>query len=186
MTSFIRYRRRMPRCPRSAPSGSSTGTRRADRGVGRRRGAASDPGSDYLGAVSVAGAVREADFFNHLGNTQGVGFYLAFMAAGIHARYPEFEPRDLLSDEVLAHYDDVTTKGCFYYAYATFAWRRAVRCCARTGRRTNGCIGFSRAISLGTAPIGGPMLIIAGEGDQTFRSTACAPRRSKCAAPASR
>ena len=37
----------------------------------------------------------KGDFFSHLSNTAGVGFYLAFMAAGMHARYPEFQPHDL-------------------------------------------------------------------------------------------
>ncbi len=122
---------------------------------------------NYLAAVSVAGAVREADFLNHLGNTQGVGFYLAFMAAGIHARYPDFEPRDLLSDEVLAHYDDVTTKGCFYYAYATFASAPSGTLLRPHGEKNEWVHRFFEGNLVGTAPIGGPMLIIAGEGDQT-------------------
>jgi len=33
----------------------------------------------------------------------GRRLYLRFMAAGIHARYPEFDPRELLSDSVLEH-----------------------------------------------------------------------------------
>jgi pimeloyl-ACP methyl ester carboxylesterase len=124
-----------------------------------------DPG--YLGAVSVAGVAREKDFFSHLGDTPGVGFYLAFMAAGIHARYPEFEPRDLVSDSVLAHYADVTTKGCFYYGYATYA-ALPQGTLLRPGWEMSPWIHrFFEGNAQGAAPIGGPLFVIAGEADET-------------------
>jgi len=123
---------------------------------------------DYLGAVSVAGAVREADFFQHIDATPGVGFYLAFIAAGIHARYPQFEPKDLLSDAAFAHYEDVTTKGCFTYGYATYV-SMPTGSLLRAGSQTNPWVHqFFEGIKLGDKPIGGPMLIVAGEADQTI------------------
>jgi pimeloyl-ACP methyl ester carboxylesterase len=121
----------------------------------------------YLGAVSVAGAVKESRFFTHLSNTPGVGFYLAFMAAGIHARYPDFKPRDLLSDEVLAHYDDVTTNGCFYYAYATYASVPRGALLRPQWDKSEWVHRFFEGNAVGAVPIGGPILIIAGEADQT-------------------
>lgn len=122
---------------------------------------------NYLGAVSVAGVAREADFFSHLGATPGVGFYLAFMAAGIHARFPEFEPRTLLSDGVLAHYADVTTKGCFYYGYATYA-ALPTGTLLRAGWQESPWIHrFFEGNALANLPIGGPLLVVAGEADQT-------------------
>jgi pimeloyl-ACP methyl ester carboxylesterase len=122
---------------------------------------------NYLGAVSVAGVARESDFFSHLSSTPGVGFYLAFMAAGIHARYPEFNPRDLVSDSVLAHYDDVTTKGCFYYGYATYAGLPTGTLLRPNYEKNVWVHRFFEANAVGNSPIGGPLFVIAGEADQT-------------------
>jgi len=122
---------------------------------------------DYLGAVSVAGVAREVDFFSHLSNTPGVGFYLAFMAAGIHARYPEFNPHDLLSDSMLEHYTDVTTNGCFYYGYATYAAAPSGTLLRPQWEKSAWIHRFFEGNTVGIAPIGGPLLVIAGEGDQT-------------------
>ena len=124
-----------------------------------------DPG--YLGAVSVAGVAREVDFFRHLSDTPGVGFYLAFMAAGIHARYPEFSPHDLLSDNILEHYDDVTTKGCFYYGYATYAATPSGTLLRPKWEKNVWVHRFFAGNAVANAPIGGPLLVIAGEADQT-------------------
>jgi len=124
-----------------------------------------DPG--YLGAVSVAGVAREVDFFSHLSDTPGVGFYLAFMAAGIQARYPEFNPHDLLSDGVLEHYADVTTKGCFYYGYATYAAAPSGTLLRAQWEKIVWIHRFFEGNAVGSAPIGGPLLVIAGEADQT-------------------
>jgi pimeloyl-ACP methyl ester carboxylesterase len=122
---------------------------------------------NYLGAVSVAGVAREVDFFSHLSDTPGVGFYLAFMAAGIHARYPEFEPDDLLSDSVLEHYADVTTKGCFYYGYATYAAVPSGTLLRPTWEKSVWIHRFFEGNAVANAPIGGPLFVIAGEADQT-------------------
>ena len=123
---------------------------------------------NYIGAVSVAGVVREADFFEHINATPGAGFYAAFIAAGIRARYPDFQPRDLLSDEALVHYQDVTKNGCFYYGYATYASMPSGKF-LRTGAPRNTWIHqFFENVKAAEKPIGGPMLIVAGEGDQTI------------------
>ena len=122
---------------------------------------------NYLGAVSVAGVAREADFFSHLSSTPGVGFYLAFMAAGIHARYPEFNPHDLVSDSVLEHYDDVTTKGCFYYGYATYAGLPTGTLLRPKYEKNVWVHRFFESNAVGNTPIGGPLFVIAGEADQT-------------------
>jgi pimeloyl-ACP methyl ester carboxylesterase len=122
---------------------------------------------NYLGAISVAGVVRESEFFSHLSNTPGVGFYLAFMAAGIHARYPEFSPHDLLSDSVLAHYADVTTQGCFYYGYATYAAAPAGTSLRAGWNQSPWVHRFFEANAPAKRPIGGPLFVIAGEADQT-------------------
>lgn len=123
---------------------------------------------NYLGAVSVAGVVREADFFEHLNSTPGVGFYAAFIAAGIRARYPDFQPRELLSDEALVHYKDVTMNGCFYYGYATYASMPSGKFFRAGAPRNTWVHQFFENVKAAEKPIGGAMLIVAGESDQTI------------------
>jgi pimeloyl-ACP methyl ester carboxylesterase len=89
------------------------------------------------------------------------------MAAGIHARYPEFNPHDLLSDSVLAHYSDVTTQGCFYYGYATYAAAPSGTLLRPQWEKSVWIHRFFEGNAVGNAPIGGPLLVIAGEADQT-------------------
>ncbi len=134
-------------------------------GVAEEEHGLQDP--DYLGAVSVAGVAREVDFFSHLSNTPGVGFYLAFMAAGIHARYPQFEPRELLSDSMLEHYTAVTTQGCFYTGYATYAALPTGTLLRPQWQKSPWVHRFFEGNAVAKAPIGGPLFVIAGEADQT-------------------
>lgn len=150
-------------------------------GVAEKEHSLKDPG--FLGAVSVAGAIRGKEFFDHLNETPGQGFYLAFMAAGLAAQSPGFQPKELLSDEALAHYPDVTTKGCWYYGYAAFLQAPAGKL-LRDGWRQNPAVEhFFAANTLGERPVGGPLLIIAGEGDQTVPIAGMRSRGEKmCAA----
>lgn len=122
---------------------------------------------EYLGAVSVAGVIRGTDFFSHLSDTPGVGFYLAYMAYGIHARYPRFKPRDLLADGVMKHYADVTTKGCWYYGYASYASAPHGTLLRPQWQKSPWIDRFFAANELANAPIRGPLLVVAGEADQT-------------------
>ena len=74
------------------------------------------------------------------------------MAAGMHARYPEFQPHDLLSDGLMAHYPDVTTKGCFYYGYATYAAVPTGTLLRANWDKVPGYTAFSRATRWATRP----------------------------------
>ena len=89
------------------------------------------------------------------------------MAAGIHARYPEFNPHDLLSDSVLEHYTDVTTKGCFYYGFATYAATPRGTLLRPKWEKSVWIHRFFDGNQVANAPIGGPLFVIAGEADQT-------------------
>jgi acetyl esterase/lipase len=115
----------------------------------------------------VAGVAREVDFFSHLSNTPGVGFYLAFMSAGIHARYPQFNPHDLLSDSVLEHYSEVTRNGCFYQGYAAYAATPAGTLLRPGWEKSVWIHRFFEGNAVGNAPVGGPLFVITGEADQT-------------------
>jgi hypothetical protein len=81
-------------------------------GVAEQEATLHEPG--YLGAVSVAGAtLHDGWLVAHPDTTKDAGFYLAWLAYGIHARFPEFKPTDMLSPAGAAHYDAITNHGCW-------------------------------------------------------------------------
>ena len=117
--------------------------------------------------MSVAGAARLQELFAHLGETPGVGFYLAFMAYGIHARFPEFQPADMLTSSAMRSHATVTTEGCWYTGYAAYL-RAPGSSLLRAGWERNPSIQrFITENALGEKPVGGPLLVIAGESDTT-------------------
>jgi pimeloyl-ACP methyl ester carboxylesterase len=122
---------------------------------------------DYLGAVSIAGAQRLHDLFVHLGSTPGVGFYVAFMTYGIHARFPEFAPTDLLAPAGMRSYQAVTTQGCWYNGYATYLNTPSASL-LKSGWDSNPWVQrYFKENALGEKPIAGPLFVIAGEADVT-------------------
>jgi alpha-beta hydrolase superfamily lysophospholipase len=122
---------------------------------------------DYLGAVSVAGAARLQELFSHLSQTPGVGFYLAFMAYGIHARFPEFQPADMLTPSAMRSYATVTTEGCWYTGYAAYLGVPGSSLLRGGWERNPSIQRFIKENALGEKPVGGPLLVIAGEADTT-------------------
>lgn len=64
---------------------------------------------DYLGAISVAGAVKLDDFMQLINGTQGGAMYLAYIASGIQALFPGFKPEDILTPEATHLYPNAVT-----------------------------------------------------------------------------
>ena len=122
---------------------------------------------DYLGAVSVSGALRLHDLFVHLSETPGVGFYLAFMSYGIHARFPEFQPTQMLTPQAMRSYPAVTTQGCWYNGYAAYLKTPSASLLSPGWDSNPWVQKYFRENSLGEKPIGGPLFVIAGEADAT-------------------
>jgi pimeloyl-ACP methyl ester carboxylesterase len=87
---------------------------------------------DYAGAISVAGNMNYESYEAHDADTFDpvTDLYWPFTAFGIKACYPAFDIDRMLTPPVLARYQDVTTKGCWFYAYAALkeiGRQRAVR-----------------------------------------------------------
>jgi alpha-beta hydrolase superfamily lysophospholipase len=135
-------------------------------GVAELESTLRDP--DYLGAVSVAGA---GDLRVGLGRMASSGdaaaFYLAYMAYAIHARTPEFHASDMLVGNALARYPAATTKGCWYYAYASFLGDHGGPVLKAGWERTAGAERFFAENVMGEQPMRRPFLVLAGEGDRT-------------------
>jgi hypothetical protein len=92
--------------------------------------------------------------------------YLNYIAFAIHARWPGFSPRDMLTGQALTRYGDVTSKGCWNYAYASYLNdAEPVRLKPGWSQRP-GAQAFFAANPIGAVKVG-PMLVIAGEADQS-------------------
>jgi len=123
---------------------------------------------DYLGAVSVAGAGSLKEILTSMGEPKSdAAFYLTYMAYAIHVLSPTFKPQDMLEGVALERYADVTTKGCWDYAYASFLNAPPGKVVKQGWDKNPGAEQFFKNDELGIAPIGGPLLVIAGEADQT-------------------
>jgi len=94
-------------------------------------------------------------------------YYLDYMAYAIRARNPGFQPGDMLAGEALKKYPDVTTKGCWFYAYASFLKAPPGPVLKPGWEKQAAAEQFFKDNELGAAPVGGPLLVIAGEADET-------------------
>jgi pimeloyl-ACP methyl ester carboxylesterase len=133
-------------------------------GVAERERTRHDPG--YLGAIAVAPASHLDWALTRMAPSKDAAFYLDYMAWAIRARTPTFKPSDMLTGAALARYPDITTKGCFYYAYAKFLGDAAPPRLTRGWDKTAAARRFFSENQIG-AHTGGPLLVIGGEGDRT-------------------
>jgi pimeloyl-ACP methyl ester carboxylesterase len=133
-------------------------------GVAELEQQANDP--TYLGAVAVAPAIIVEELAQLSEAPKAVGFYFNYIASAIHARWPGFKPSDMLTGQALARYGDVTSKGCWYYAFASYLDdAEPVRLKAGWGQRP-GAKAFFAANGMGEFKVG-PMLVISSDGDQS-------------------
>lgn len=137
---------------------------------------------NYLGAVAVAGATHLGWFLDHPEATKGAGFYLAWHAFAVHQRYPQFKPSDMLSKTGQAHYRKVTSYGCWLYGFLSYDGVEAPQMVKPQWRENKWVRKFFTENSAGDTPIGGPMLVIAGEGDNSVPIDAVRETVSKACA----
>ena len=123
----------------------------------------------YAGAISVAGDMNFEAFEAHDAVTFDpvTDLYWPYTAFGIKASYPSFDVQRMLTAPVLARYRDVTTKGCWYYAYAALI---------EIGQQSAVKPGWNRAPEVqrynqdsrsANKPIRGPLLVLAGDDDKS-------------------
>ena len=123
---------------------------------------------DYLGAVSVAGAADFKSIVTEMGKPGSTAsYYLGYTAYAMRARTASFQPSDVLTGEALKRYADVTTKGCWNYAYAAFINAPVGPVLKLGWDQGAAATRLFKENELGRAPIGGPLLVIGGEADET-------------------
>ncbi len=124
--------------------------------------------SNYLGAISVAGAADLKSILLDMGKPGSTSsYYLGYMAYAMHVRTPSFQPSDMLTGEALKRYADVTTKGCWNYAYAAFINAPVGPVLKPGWDQTPAATRFFKENELARAPIGAPLFVIAGEADES-------------------
>jgi pimeloyl-ACP methyl ester carboxylesterase len=73
----------------------------------------------------------------------------------------------MLTGAVLDRYSDVTAKGCFTYGYASFIGETRPPVLKAGWQESAAARRFFLDNDIGLSPIAGPLLVVAGEADQT-------------------
>ncbi|QUD86398.1 lipase family protein [Phenylobacterium montanum] len=121
----------------------------------------------YLGAVAVAPGVGLKSLSQHLADPGAASFYLDYFAYAIGHMSPGFKPSDMLTGQALARYHDVTTKGCWDYAYASYLGDTTPPKLKPGWDETPAAKRLFTTDAAGEAPLGGPLFVIAGEQDHS-------------------
>jgi pimeloyl-ACP methyl ester carboxylesterase len=123
---------------------------------------------DYLGTISVAPAADLKSILMGMGKPgSSAAYYLGYMAYALHVRTPSFKPSDMLAGEALKRYADVATKGCWNYAYAAFVNAPIGPVLKPGWDQLPAATRFFEEGELARAPVAGPLLVIAGEADES-------------------
>ena len=120
---------------------------------------------DFRGAIAVAAGADLKPLLEQLVSGPNA-YYADYAAYAVHAQDPKFKAADMLMGHALASYGDVTTKGCYNYIYGTFVNQHGAVVKAGWESTTSVRRYFDAAV-FGTAPLGVPLLVLAGEGDTT-------------------
>ncbi len=136
-------------------------------GVAELEARLNDP--NYAGAISVAGDMSFEAYEAHDAETFDpvTDLYWPFTAFGIKASYPSFDVRRMLTPPVLARYRDVTTKGCWYYAYAVLKEIGQQRAVKPDWVQAPEVRSYNQDSRSANKPIRGPLLVLAGDDDKS-------------------
>jgi pimeloyl-ACP methyl ester carboxylesterase len=133
-------------------------------GVAEREAVLEDTG--YLGAVAIAAAtLHDGWLAAHPDTTHDAGFYMAWVAYAVQARFPQYHALDMLSPAGAAHYDEITTRGCWLYGYTLYRGTDAPAMVKPNWSQDPWVQKFFNENRAAAVPVRGPVLAIAGEGD---------------------
>jgi dienelactone hydrolase len=140
------------------------------------------PDPAYRGAVVLAPTVDTESLVLRVGAAAGQSFYPVYVAFGIKAVYPNFEPRTILLPTALNAYKRLTTQACRGLASALFD---SVKLAAVLDPRWTGAPLVQRLFTsnqVGNMPISGPMFVASAESDDAVPAQAIAARvKAVCA-----
>jgi alpha-beta hydrolase superfamily lysophospholipase len=133
-------------------------------GVAEREATLKDEG--YLGAVPVAAAtLHDGWLVAHPDTTHDAGFYLAWLAYGIQARFPQFQPKQMLTEVGQSHYDAIAQSGCWLYAFTLYRGIDAPAMLKPHWSDDPWVQKFFAENRVEARNVAGPVFVIAGGGD---------------------
>jgi alpha-beta hydrolase superfamily lysophospholipase len=121
----------------------------------------------YRGAISVAGDMSYESFEAHDAVTFDTitNMYWPLTAFGVKASYPSLDVARMLAPVMLERYEDITSKGCWYYAYAAAA-EIGHQAAVRSGwEKIPELARYNRDSFSTDKPIRGPFMVLAGDDD---------------------
>jgi alpha-beta hydrolase superfamily lysophospholipase len=121
----------------------------------------------YRGAISIAGDMSYESFEAHDAVTFDAitSMYWPLTAFGAKASYPSLDVARMLAPVMLERYEDVTSKGCWYYAYAAAA-EIGHQAAVRPGwNKIPELSRYNRDSRSTDKPIRGPLMVLAGDDD---------------------
>jgi alpha-beta hydrolase superfamily lysophospholipase len=134
-------------------------------GVAELEAKLKDP--SYRGAISVAGDMSYESFEAHDAVTFDTitNMYWPLTAFGVKASYPSLDVARMLAPNMLERYEDVTSKGCWYHAYAAAA-EIGHQAAVRPGwNEVPELVRYNRDSRSTDKPIRGPLMVLAGDDD---------------------
>jgi acetyl esterase/lipase len=127
--------------------------------------------ANYLGAISLAPVADVGDWAESMNCSPKYRGYVAFVAFGIKAVYPEFETSEILTpqaDKLMP----VVEKGGWFVTLATFADKEIgipVGKVLKAGwKKSKHFQEFRNLTALGEKPSYGPVLLLQGEAEKTI------------------
>lgn len=136
-------------------------------GVAELEAKLNDP--TYAGGISIAGDMGYEIFEAHDAVTFDTitSLYWPLTAFGVKASYPTADVSRILTPVMQQRYADMTTKGCWYYDYATAAEIGHQRAARPGWDRVPELRRYNEDSSSANKPIKGPLLVLAGDDDRS-------------------
>ena len=123
------------------------------------------PDPNYLGSIALAPAVGGPDLIEDNANNPHALFYPLYWAFATKAQFPDFDVSTMVTDEAMQAYQEITTNGCWYYAYA-HAKNLEPGKVLKEGWQTQPAVReFMNSLQFGDRPVGGPLFIAVGRED---------------------
>jgi pimeloyl-ACP methyl ester carboxylesterase len=132
--------------------------------------------STYKGAVALAPAVDSRPLVEHAANTPDAIFYLLYVAFGINAVYPMYQPQDMLQPTGVDSFQRLTTQGCWDLAEALFQPVKPGTVLRKDWGNNPDVQKFFASNQVGQKPIAGPIFIASGDVDTAVPATIVAKR----------
>jgi pimeloyl-ACP methyl ester carboxylesterase len=123
----------------------------------------------YRGGISVAGDMNFETFEAHDAVTHDAitNMYWPLTVFGVKASYPSLDPARFLTPVMLERYADMTSKGCWYYAYAAAAEIGAQAAVQPGWDKVSELARYNRDSRSADKPIKGPLMVLAGDDDRS-------------------